>query len=91
MLGLINSNQRGLLGDDYEEDLTPKPERIQNGRQYRSSAISSVEYDGRGNMKVRYRNGNGKQYDFPCDEQEWEELKNSPSKGKYMYWEARRY
>ncbi len=90
MLGLINSSQRGLLGDDFDEDLNPKQERIQNGRQYLSSAISSVVYDGRGNMKVKYRGGN-KQYDFPCDEQEWKDLKKSPSKGQWMYYIASRY
>lgn len=90
MIGLINSSQRGLLGDDFDEDLTPKSGRIQNGRNYRSTAISSVEYDGRGNMKVKYRGGN-KRYDFPCTEDEWENLKHSPSKGRYMYYTARRY
>lgn len=91
MIGLINGSQRGLLGDDYDEDLTAKSEHIQNGRQYRSSAISTVDYDGKGNMKVKYRNGNGKQYDFPCSPEEWEELKSAPSKGQYMYYNARRY
>lgn len=87
---LMNGQKQGLLGDDWEDDLTDKPERIQNGRQYRSSAISSVVWDGRDNAKVKYRGGK-KVYDFPMDKEEFDDLKNSLSKGKWFWTTARRY
>ena len=84
----------GLLGSgsivDWERDLTPKDESISNGVDFDSSAIQSVDYDGRGNMKVQYTSG-GKKYDFPCSPDEWQNLKDSSSKGQYMYYDARRY
>lgn len=85
----------GMLGSkgsivDWDRDLTPKDDSIYNGLDYDSSAIDSAEYDGRGNMKVQYKGG-GKKYDFPCSPDEWKDLKDSPSKGQWMYYLARRY
>lgn len=86
-LGLLSSKGSII---DWDRDLTPKGERIDNGVDYDSSAIQSVDYDGRGNAKVQYT-GSNKQYDFPMTDDEFEELKSDPSKGSWMYHTARRY
>lgn len=102
MLGLA-SNSYGMLGgskwtgsqtDGSKLLINPRSagsNHIVNGADYDSSAIASVDYDpNTQNAKVKYTSGD-KVYDFPMSPEEYNSLKYSPSKGQFMYYEARRY
>ena len=56
-----------------------------------SSAIRDIEYDpANQNAKVRYTTSD-RQYDFPMTPEEYRSFLTSPSKGRWMYYNARRY
>ena len=57
-----------------------------------STAIEDVIYDSqRGEARVVYKNGNGKDYVFPMTDEEYKAMKASGSKGKWFAYNARRY
>ncbi len=69
----------GLMGTAY------------NGVDYDSSAIDKVEYHPeRQEAEITYVGGD-KAYTFPMDDREFNDFKNAPSKGQWVYYNARRY
>lgn len=81
MFGMLGNGSfvHGLLGTAY------------NGIDYDSSAIDSVEYHPeRQEAEITYVCG-GKAYTFPMDDKEFTDFQNAPSKGQWVYYNARRY
>ena len=99
MVGSLTNGKVGMLGSDYHwapntgKEVNPhRKGYIQNGNDFSSSAIYSVDFrPGRGEAMVRYNSNPNKSYTFPMNGSEFEELNNAPSKGKFMYYNARRY
>lgn len=66
--------------------------KIFNGIDYDSTAIKSVSFNPDKNEADIVYNGVGnKSYKFPMTSEEFDDLKNAPSKGKWVYYTARRY
>lgn len=66
--------------------------RVFNGIDYDSTAIKSVNFNPDKNEADIVYNGVGnKSYKFPMTSEEFEDFKDAPSKGKWVYYTARRY
>ena len=66
--------------------------KVFNGIDYDSTAIKSVSFDPDKNEADIVYNGVGnKSYKFPMTPEEFEDFKDAPSKGKWVYYTARRY
>lgn len=66
--------------------------KIFNGIDYNSTAIKSVSFNPDKNEADIVYNGVGnKSYKFPMTSEEFDDLKNAPSKGSWVYYIARRY
>lgn len=66
--------------------------KIFNGIDYDSTAIKSVSFNPDKNEADIVYNGVGnKSYKFPMTSEEFDDLKDASSKGKWVYYTARRY
>lgn len=66
--------------------------KIFNGIDYNSTAIKSVSFNPDKNEADIVYNGVGnKSYKFPMTSEEFDDLKDASSKGKWVYYTARRY
>ena len=66
--------------------------KIFNGIDYNSTAIKSVSFNPDKNEADIVYNGVGnKSYKFPMTPEEFEDFKDASSKGKWVYYTARRY
>ena len=66
--------------------------KIFNGIDYDSTAIKSVSFNPDKNEADIVYNGVGnKSYKFPMTPEEFDDLKDASSKGKWVYYTARRY
>lgn len=82
-------NDGTYMSGDIEVGKTANGKYVNNA--VNSTAIKSVEFDPKTeNAKVVYQGG-PKKYDFPMTKEEFKNMQNSPSKGRWFYYNARRY
>lgn len=66
-------------------------ETLENGNDYSSSAIRSVEYHPQNQQAVVQYEGSDKKYTFPMNGSEFDDLQRADSKGQWFAYNARRY